>query len=358
LEDSCSDSILPALLQTLHHTKSFERLITEVAKTVLDGTAEELKQATAQQHAKISVLEVQLEQERRKVEEARAYYRYNRFWGPISKNQDVHIFTCARDVEHVAGSARGYGGRTNIDMWDYRAVLEITEFFASNYPNVKVKIEDPMSKLHNNDLEQAVPLADRFSHIRSLLDNKDCIIIGSPDVSDFAELTLAEIHHIRPYTEGRIKRKGFVLIKERKYTKSSFYWQKAGTEEEGVAHIASPGQYDYFPNRPATKDETEGKMYGILIVANNPFCSDGTRRKIIIMSGFSGVATDAIAKILTNEGCLNEFFKLDNEYADIDRDMESVIGVEYAVEGSFDNRDTRRIKDSANAITFESLVEI
>jgi hypothetical protein len=358
LGDSCTNAIVPVLLQNLHNTTSSERLITEVAKTILDSTGEELKQATAKQNVRISLLESQLEQEKRKVGEARGYYRYNRFWGPISENQDVHIFTCARDVPHISGSTRGYGGRTNIDMWDYRAVLEITEFFASNYPNAKVKIEDPMSKLHDKDLEQAVPLAYRFSHITSLLEDKDCIIIGSPDVSDFAELTLAEIHHIGPYMEDRIKRKGFVLIKERKYTRSSFYWEKEESEEEGVARIASPGQYDYFPNKPATKDETEGKMYGILVVANNPFCKDGVHRKIIIMSGFSGVATNAIAKILTSDSCLPEFFKLDNDYADIDRDVEALIGVEYAVEGSFDNRDTRRIKDSANAITFEALVEI
>jgi TIR domain len=356
--DSCSDALIPPLLRNLQHTKSIHRLVTDVTKTILDSMAEELKQATAQQNVKISLLESQLEQERRKVEEAQAYYRHNRFWGPVTRNRDVHIFTCARDVPHASGSTRGYGGRTNIDMWDYRAVLDITEFFAANYPNTKVKIEDPMSKLHDKDLEQAVPLAYRFSHITSLLDNKDCIIIGSPDVSDFAELTLAAIHHISPYTEGRLKRKGFVLIKERKYTKSSFYWEKEGDEEEGVARIVSPDDYRYFKNKPATKDETEGKMYGILVVANNPFCKEGVRRKIIILSGFSGVATNAIAKLLTDEGCLNEFFKLDNEYTDIERDVEALVGVEYAVEGSFDNRDTRRIKDSVNAITFEELVEI
>ena len=358
LEDSCSAELIPKLLETFQRPKSADQLTADIVKIALGSTGEELDQATAEQSVRIALLEGQLEQEKRKVEEAQGYYRHNRFWGPISLNRDVHIFTCARDIGHDSESTRGYGGRTNIDMWDYRAVLDITHFFASNYPNATVTIEDPMSKLHGQDLEEAVHLADRIAHIRSMLDNKDCIIIGSPDVSDFAELALAQIHHIHPYTEGRVKRKGFVLIKERKYTKSSFYREKEGQEQEGVAQILAPGQYEYFPNELATKDETSGKMYGILVVANNPFCKEGQHRKIIILSGFSGVATNAIAKILTNERCLREFFKLDNAYADIDRDVEALIGVEYAVEGSFDNRDTRRIKNYENEITFERLVEI
>jgi hypothetical protein len=99
-------------------------------------------------------------------------------------------------------------------------------------------------------------------------------------------------------------------------------------------------------------------MYGILVVANNPFCKPELRRKIIILSGFSGVATNAIAKILTDEIYLDEFFKLDNAYANIDKDIEALIGVEYTIDKLFSNRDTRQIVNSEKAITFERLVEI
>lgn len=357
-KDCGEDAVWPSL-KDLHRPESPADLITDLVKTI-----------TAEQKSSISVLLNQLEQEKHKVEEAQKYYRYNRFWGPISENKEVHIFTCARDIAHDPKSMRGSGGRTNIDMWDYRAVLDITHFLASTYPNTKVFFEDPKSKLHGEDLEKAPRLANRISQMRSMLENKDCIIIGSPDVSDFAEIVLAEIHQMAPYTEGRAKKKGFAIIKEpqrsgssyreQPYASSSFYWKKEADEDEGVAQILGPGQYKYFAHTLAS-ESNPGKLYGILVVANNPFCRAHERRKIIILSGFSGVATNAIAKLLTDERCLPEFFKLDNMYADINRDIEALVGVKYIADEGFDAKDTRRILDLTNypdAITCEKLVEI
>ena len=156
----------------------------------------------------------------------------------------------------------------------------------------------------------------------------------------------------------KIKTKIFFIIKDKKYTKSSFYWEKQEPEEEGVVEILGDGQYNYFPNQPASDDGKPGKLYGILIVANNPFCNPERPRKLIILSGFSGVATNGIARILTDEKCLPEFFKLDNAYTNIDRDFEALISVEYIVEKEADKRDTRRIKDFTSGVTFKQLVEI
>jgi hypothetical protein len=191
-----------------------------------------------------------------------------------------------------------------------------------------------------------------------MLENKDCIIVGSPDVNDFAEVVLARIHQIEPYTEGREKRKGFAIVKEHQVTTSSFYWEKLGHEKEGVAQILNPGEYEYFPHETASEGGGTGKMFGILVVADNPFCDKESSKKIIILSGFSGVATNAIAKIITNTHCLQHFFKLDQAYKNIDKNIEALIGVEYIVDRDFNNRDTRRIKNLSTAITFERLVEI
>jgi hypothetical protein len=194
--------------------------------------------------------------------------------------------------------------------------------------------------------------------MKGLLENKDCIIIGSPDVSDFAEIVLAQIHKIAFYAEERIKRKGFVVIKEQKYTKSSFYWKKIEDEKEGVAEIQSPGHNTLYPHILPTEDGDPGSMYGILVVANNPFCTEGLQRKIIILSGFSGVATNAISKILTDELCLTEFFRLDNACASVNRNAEILVRVEYVVERDFTSRDTRQIRDFSDTINFVKLVEI
>lgn len=360
LENPNSQNDLPGLLKDLNRPKSSDDLIKELVKVILKSSKKGIEHIISNFEIKISQLEEQVEVEKRKVEDAQNYYRYSRFWGPISLNRDVHIFTCARDIPQESKSSRGYGGRTNIDMWDYRAVLDITHFFASNYPNAKVTIQDPMSKLHENNLQDPVSLANRISNLRSLLADKDCIIIGSPDVSDFAELVLAEIHEIRPYTDERIKKKGFVLIKEQKTTRSSFYWVKdeEKEEKEGAAKILGPETLDYFPNNKIVKNGGKGKMYGILVVAKNPFSNTGKNRKIIILSGFSGVATNAISKILTDEKCLHEFFKLDTAYGDGTRNIEALIGVEYITDRNFENRDTRKISGKGAGITFENLVEI
>ncbi|MFX0198719.1 MAG: toll/interleukin-1 receptor domain-containing protein [Candidatus Hodarchaeota archaeon] len=340
LDPKCDPNLVPDLLKHLHRPESTD----ELTAALVRAREREYEQTT-----------IQLEQAKRKVSEAQEYYGYNRFWGPIATNGNVHIFTCGRDIPHDPNNRRGYGGRTNIDLWDYRGVLDINRFFASNYPNVRVIIEDPISKLHGQDLEQAERLADRMTDMRSLLEDKDCIIIGSPDVSDFAEIVLAKLHDTTPYVEGRVEKKGFVIIKEKKYTRSSFYWEKENQEEEGVAQVLGPQEYRYFPNIPVSKDgKSPGKMYGILIVANNPFCMEGQRRKIIILSGFSGVATNAIAKILTDKDCLGEFFELDSAYEDVDQNIEALIGVKYVADKSFVNRDARRIQ----TISFERLVVI
>ena len=362
LEPSCNEEDLPVEYRALHRTDSPENLVAEVIKIVLNDTRNTCELALIGQNNKILDLDRQLKNEHDKFKGAQAYYRYNRFWGTMSSTNDVHIFTCARDFEQENDSHRGHGGRTNIDLWDYRTVLDITKFLAANFPHVKVSIEDPISKLHDKDMEKTFDLANHMTHMRSLIENKDCIIIGSPDVNDFAEIVLAKIHGITPYGDVRSKTKGFVIIKElKKGTKSSFYWRKEDEEEEGVARINRPGEYEYYPHQSRN---TGGTTYGILVVAKNPFCRDGTMRQIIILSGFTGVATNGLAKLLTDERCLPEFFELDNAYSDIKRDIEALISVDFNSEdytiddSNFKNRDTRKLMMSDSPITFKTLVEI
>jgi hypothetical protein len=335
LDDSSSNKEIPLMYRTLHYADTFDELVAQIAKTALE-------------YQKSC-----LDQEEKKVSEARKYYQHERFWHQIAQNKKIHIFTCGRDVPHDPKGPRGFGGRTNIDVWDYRSVFDLTHFFSSRYPGTTILIEDPMSKLHEQDLEQAVRLGNYLAHMQSKVRDKDCIIIGSPDVSDFAEIILAKIHGVDPYIDNRIINKGYILIKEQKRTRSSFYWQKEAKEKEGVAQILGTDHKD-FNNKDVKKGEKPGKMYGILVVANNPFSSRTPAHKIIILSGFSGPATNAIARLLTSENYLDEFFKLDQNYVDINRNVEVLVGVEYTLGNDITGRDTREI----TGITFEGLMEI
>ncbi len=357
IPSSMNDKV-PDLLKDIQRPKDQVSLISELVKEIYINSEKELNKLVIVQEEKLKKLWRQLDIITKKGAEARDYYRHNRFWRPIIEKKNVHIFTCARDVPHDPENKRGQGGRTNIDMWDYRSVFDITHFFASNFPNTKVTIVDPVSKLGDNDLKEAVRLADRISHMRSMLENKDCIIIGSPDVSDFAEIVLAELHQISPYSAGREKRKGFVIVKEKKYTSSAFYWEKMDNEKVGIAQIIGPNTFEFLPHEPASDVGSSGKMYGILVVAHNPFCTKEKSCKIVILSGFSGIATNAIAKILTNEECLAEFFKLDEAFVNIDKPIEALIGVKYIVDRDYLARDTRKVENLDTDITFVKLIEI
>ncbi len=353
LPEGCKENDIPTGLKSINRHRSPSELIADLVRDKLRRLQHQLKGAELRS-SEVEVLQEELGHAKRKVEEARGFYRYNRFWGPLAHHQNLNIFTCARDVPHAVDLPRGYGGRTNIDMWDYVSVLDITHFFASTYPSTTITIEDPLSKLNREDLSDPSFLAERIAYVRSTVEGKNCVVIGSPDVSDFAEIVLAQVHGIPPYREGRLKHKGFVLIKERQHPMSSFYWQKEPTEHEGVAQIRGPGDCEYYDDLPATEDGTVGKQYGILVVAHNPFCRDARRGRIVILSGFSGVATNAMSKLLTDETHLSEFFKLDEAYADMERNIEALIGVEYTVDSQIAQRDTRKLK----AISVEKVIEI
>jgi len=158
--------------------------------------------------------------------------------------------------------------------------------------------------------------------------------VGSPDVSDFAEIVLAKTHGIKPYHHDRVKQTGYVIIKDEAGegpAPSSHYWTTHESERVGVAKLSATGQEAY----PARLDPKtgEGEMCGVLAVASNPFSDLSGRpeeRRVVLLSGFSGVATNAIAKFLTDDNYLDEFAKFDRDYVDVNKNVEVLIGVNFS----------------------------
>jgi hypothetical protein len=357
----CEDKHVPSELVDFQHADSLREVIIYVLKEARNELDQRYREFERQVEKEQETLKHNLASAQAKVGEARNYYRHRRFWGPFAENKDVHIFTCGRDIPPDETRARGTGGfRTNIDKWDYRAVLGIAHFFASNYPGTKLTIEDPASKLQQEDIVKTYVLAHRIAEVGNLLKDKDCIIIGSPDVNDFAEIVLSEIHKIDPYDNNRRKFKGYVLIRDRKNTDSAFYWKTDAEEREGIARLGLDKVRIYEHESPSMdlRQPRAGKMHGVIVVAPNPF-SLSEHRRIMILSGFSGVATNAMAKFLTEDAYLSSFFAFDDEsHAQQDRAIEALISVKYIVGPGYVNKDARQIDDAADSITFEELVAV
>jgi hypothetical protein len=327
------------------HASTIELLVPEVVRYHIEQRrcdCSELSDA-------VQVLERQLE---KRDGEAFNHYRRSRFWRPLTNDYNVHIFTCGRDTPPDDGAGRR-PSRTTIDKWDYRTVLDITHFMNRHYPATHVQIEDPVSKLSAHDLRKQSAVG-RVAKLQALLRNKHCIIVGSPDVSDFAEIVLAETHKMEPYDSRRdAKQTGYVIIKDGATVSgpSSIQWTAADDEAPGVARLSADGP-EYFPTRSHTKGD--GEMFGILAVVSNPFSDSPINHRIVLLSGFSGVATNAIAKFLTHDDYLTEFGRFDREYANVERNIEVLIGVQFRGQTQAAHGDRREI----TAVSYRGLVEV
>jgi hypothetical protein len=355
-KNSVQPANTPPVLKDFLHVKTEEELVKDIAAQLIQFLNAEKVTARQEVERLDSDLAEVREGAEKKVREAFGHYGQTRFWKPFSRHGHLHIFTCGRDVAHE--KHRGAGGRTNIDRWDYQTVLQITHYFAENYPGTKLKIEDPVAKLAASDLEGA-KLGHRVANLMRQLEDKDCVVIGSPDVSDFAEIVLAELHGTqsfahdiaKPAKKGREKRRGFALIKGEMKAPSSTYWLKTDDEEVGVKWIEQDKQFTL------SEEDGVGGTYGILVVCENPF-SRREKHKVIIFSGFTGVATYGMSKLLTSMDSLEEFFKIDQRFGSLDADFEALIGVHYAFDVEGREAGDRRRLIGAEPVTVEAMVEI
>lgn len=253
------------------------------------------------------------------------------FWKDILKNNQVSIF--------LGSIYLGQQRRNTIGDWDYRTAAEITSYLSTSKETMKITLESPISKL-----ESQIKDEDMESYIDSLkkqLNNKNCIIIASPDVNDLAEIALCEILDQKPFTlitETSNKFKGYIAYKKYKPNPddsknqtrknplpNAFYMREEGEQDERGFRIRESSRADkeivnphYNPDNELTahdkpynsNDElsTDDKtdcvhiLSGQLVVAKNLT----TDKWIVIISGISGPATLGIAQMLT--GCMYEEF--------------------------------------------------
>lgn len=348
---------LPAILRDFLWDKGEDELVRDIVAELIKFLGAEKISARDERHQLASRLEAERETSAKKVWEAFGHYGQTRFWKPFSRHGHLHIFTCGRDVPPE--KHRGSGGRTNIDRWDYQTVLQITHYFSEYFPGTKVTIEDPVAKLAAEELTGA-GVGHRVAGLMRQLEDKDCVVIGSPDVSDFAEIVLAELHGTKSFAQstdtsgrrGREKQRGFALIKAEMKAPSSTYWLKTEDEEVGVKWIETDKQFS------VKEAGGLGTTYGVLVACDNPFHRGKREHKIIIFSGFTGVATYGISWLLTSLDALDEFFKIDQQFGSLDSDFEALVEVQYAYEIEERSAGDRRRLIARKPVRLEAMVEI
>ncbi len=135
---------------------------------------------------------------------------------------------------------------------------------------------------------------------------------------------------------------------------SSFYWNTKGSETEGIKLITSDeSKIQHYQNNKEFSS-------GILVIANNPVFREYSKKKIMILSGFTGVSTYGIAKLITDKKFKHQ---LDLLYADYvsgkNENVEIVIGIKYKTEEfPSEKGDNRDLQEGADAVSYDDMIKI
>jgi hypothetical protein len=222
---------------------------------------------------------------------------YRRVWDPfILQHKDIHIMTCARGMQEDKDRT---GGRTDIDLWDFKSVSELSLFIAQRYDSAKVPLDPPKNKKMLSELQDNL---DQFH--QELLDDlqgHDSVIIGSPDVSDYAEVVLAHLHGIEPHKiPADSVQMPFRFVKKTEAKnhprRMSAFYRLPGLD--GKEKVEFGGKEVDFVESIGIKDEMpvhRGTTYAVITIAKWP-----THYHTMVISGFTGIATFAAMRLLTD----------------------------------------------------------
>jgi len=249
---------------------------------------------------------------------------YKDIWDPFLKEKKLSVYTCAREVSHDENR----GKRTNIDKWDFITVSDLSFFIAQMYETAEVNVEKPKNKKKASELTDQNELTDFHKQIREEIHDRNCVIVGSPDVSDYAEVILSDLHGIMPHSQGQ-KRDNlpFIFYKRTQGTdhprkNSSFYLEPESTQKDRVEfgpNGRTRVECDEYANDQDGVKCNHGQTCIVITIAKNPHQSaNGEQRQVMILSGFTGVGTYGAIKFLTDPTNqynreLIKFFKHENK---------------------------------------------
>lgn len=293
----------------------------------------------------------------------------------------LEIFTCARGA---TGSGSRVGGRTNVDKWDYISVAELSFFLAQKYKQAEIYIRPPEEKkpIVISDEKQRAELKREFEDVLSKTSDS-VIIIGSPDVSDYAEVVLAKAYGVEPYEIADCKVKevckqrtcwdckeivenndktcigkcGYIFYKNKsaydvqEEDHSIFFRMPPQGTNECVVWYGK--QFDCSHIKKGKK--VEGVTYGVLTILKDGDHLFGQDRWLILLSGYTGIGTYGLAKILTQGEEMKK--KLEESKIDLENQgVQFLVSIEYVSENKDDPmKDTRRPKEGIQS--FYNIIE-
>lgn len=227
---------------------------------------------------------------------------YRLVWDPfVLQHKNIHVITCAREMPKDDDR----GARTDIDLWDFKSVSELSLFIAQRYDSAKVPLDPPKNKRRLHELQGNL---DKFH--KDLLDDlqghddikgHDSVIIGSPDVSDYAEVVLARLHGIEPHkAPDPGVQMPFRFIKQTKAEDhprrmSAFYLLPGPDGKEKVEFGRLEAECVEVRGIKEGKPVLSGTTYAVITIANWP-----ANYHTMVISGFTGIATFAAMRLLTD----------------------------------------------------------
>ena len=251
-------------------------------------------------------------------------YLSRQVWNDFITAGYVHVVTCARRAEHDEDR----GNRTNVDKWDFQTVSDLSYFIAQKYPSSRVITDPPRNKEETRQLKKANERQKLLADLEKDLSGKDCIVIGSPDVSDYAEVALAKIHNLNPYEDSDESKLPFVFVKKTKALDhprqiSAFYRiPKDDEPEKVILKCMNDATVDCTDRECDHKGERikEGQTSAVITLAPNPWTDTSVTiaPRIMIISGFTGVATLGATQFL----CSPQYQEQLKEYLDRRDDLQ------------------------------------
>jgi nucleoside 2-deoxyribosyltransferase len=267
-----------------------------------------------------------------------------RFWnGIIGKAGAISIFTGALHSN--------FHNREMVGDWDLLSVSELTSYFGRN--QFRFKIEAPIyppetaykdfikqQKNKQTGILQNVFKKSYIEQLQAKLENKNCIIIASPDVNPLTEIIFGKIFGLEDHYEEYfsepdrlatyINHNVCISYKSKKEEQKSdsdktkfgrtFYQEEIISDSQSECtgiRIVQPDQdkgndvsnvISFLSRKPTVEPESnldKPVVRGHLFIARNPFGED-KEKFIIILNGIGGPATFALTHAITG-GIIKEF---------------------------------------------------